>query len=201
MKLSPTPRLLLKVASPRAANLVEWWEARREIKQVRYLDFVDVVEAGDLGSLEALLRRAAVDEGLSDFVEAVLERVTAEASREKIDAFGRLLRLVAQDIDRAEVDEAWLMLNAVSDLDPPHLRVLCRLARDGDRYGGVTDYELASMFARGTAILYPMLKALERHGLAGPLRTAAPGDPDGPVEWAIWDFGLLLLERLFPDEP
>jgi hypothetical protein len=54
------------------------------------------------------------------------------------------------------------------------------------------------MFERGTVVLYPMLKTLERHGLAGPLRPGQAGDPDDPVEWAVWDFGLLLLDRLFP---
>jgi hypothetical protein len=71
----------------------------------------------------------------------------------------------------------------------------------GDRYRGIVDYELAAIFPNGTTVLYPILKALERHGLAGLLRPARAGDPDGPVEWAIWDFGLLLLGRLCPDRP
>lgn len=96
------------------------------------------------------------------------------------------------------VDKTWLLLNATVDLDPPHVRVLQRLAQKGDRYHGVVDYELAQMFRNGTTLLYPLLKTLERHGLAGPLSPSAPGDPDGPIEWAIWDFGLLLTNRIFP---
>jgi hypothetical protein len=106
--------------------------------------------------------------------------------------------LTAAEVDREPLNEAWLLLNAVADLDPPHLKVLRRLHAEGDRYRGIIDYELAAMFPRGTIVLYPILKTLERHGLAGPLKPGRSGDPDGPAEWAIWEFGILLLDRLFP---
>jgi hypothetical protein len=198
LELTPSQRLLLQMASPRAASFVQWWEGRQRLKHDRYLTFVDVAEASDAGSLEALLARAQADDGISDLLEAVIEHALKESSRAKVEAFGRLLHLVASAPADSKVDEAWMLLRAVSDLDPPHIRVLKRLQTDGDRYRGVLDYELARMFDRGTVVLYPMLKTLERHGLAGPLRPADPGDPDGPVEWAVWDFGLLLLDRLFP---
>ncbi|MEX2197073.1 MAG: hypothetical protein WD844_17510 [Thermoleophilaceae bacterium] len=186
------------MASPRAANFVQWWEGRQRLKQERYLSFVEIAEAEDVGSLDALLDRARDDDELSDFVEAVIEHVVKESSRAKVAAFGRLLRLMTDTGDDTQVDEAWLLLRAVAELDPPHLRVLRRLREEGNRYHGVNDYALAGMFERGTVVLYPLLKTLERHGLAGPLRPAPAGDPDSPIEWAIWDFGLLFLDRLFP---
>ena len=197
-ELGPSQRLLLQIVSARAASFVQWWEARQRLKQERYLSFAELVEADDVGSLDSLLSRARSDDELGDLVETVIEHVIKESSEAKVAAFGRLLRLVSASVDDASVDEAWLLLRAITDLDPPHLRILRRLRDEGDRYRGVQDYALAQMFDRGTVVLYPMLKTLERHGLAGPLHPAQPGDPDGPVEWAIWDFGLLLLERLYP---
>ncbi|HEX4806268.1 MAG TPA: hypothetical protein VFU94_10220 [Conexibacter sp.] len=198
-ELGPNRRLLLRTLSPRLASLVQWWEERQRIKQQRYLDLIDLAEAHRVGQIDELLRRSAVDENLGDFVEALIDLATQTSSRRKSEAFGRLLALTAADVEHEPLDEAWLLLNAVADLDPPHLKVLRRLDRDGDRYRGIVDLELAAMFPNGTTVLYPILKTLERHGLAGPLRPARSGDPDGPVEWAIWDFGLLLLGRLYPN--
>jgi hypothetical protein len=123
-ELTPSQRLLLQVASPRAANFVQWWEGRQRLKHERYLSFVEIVEAGNADSLEALLNRANADDDLSDFTEAVIEHVLRESSRVKVEAFGRLLSLMSTTVDDARVDEAWLLLRAAAELDPPHLKIL-----------------------------------------------------------------------------
>ena len=63
---------------------------------------------------------------------------------------------------------------------------------------GVEDRELARMFSNGTTVLYPILKTLERHGLAGSM-TPPSENPDQSFIWSVWDFGVLLYEKLLTD--
>jgi hypothetical protein len=197
---NPDINLALKLLAPRAAAVKQWSEERAQLKEERLLAFGVAAEAASSISLESLLSRCRESDEHSDFAEAVLRMAVAEASRRKTAALGRLLALGLQEGD-AEIDEAWLMLNAVADLEQPHLRVLRRLHDEGDRYHGVLDTELARTFPNGVALMYPLLKTLERHGLAGPLSGPIESTPDTPVEWAIWDFGVLVLERLFLCKP
>lgn len=201
-QLNPTPEinLALNLLAPRVASVKQWAEERRRLKEERLLTFGLATETASTASLADLLSRCKESDELSDFAESVLRMAVAEASRRKAAALGRLLAIGLREDGEAEIDEAWLMLNAIADLERPHLRVLRRLHDEGDRYHGVLDTELARMFPNGVALMYPLLKTLERHGLAGPLPGKIESTPDMPVEWAIWDFGILVLERLFLEE-
>ncbi len=198
LPFNPEFKLGLALLAPRAAAVNRWMEERRTLKESRLLEFTAAAEASSAGSREALMARCRENEELSDFAESVLRLAVAEASRRKTSALGRLLALGLGEDQQTEIDEAWLMLNAVADLEPPHLRVLRRLKDEGTAGKGILDIELARMFPNGLALMYPLLKTLERHGLAGPLSSTS--DPGAAVEWGIWEFGVLVLDRLFPEE-
>jgi hypothetical protein len=196
---TPEWKFAINVISPRPlAAFSEWMEERQDRKRKRLMEFAVEVATRSGTSLEDLMARCAASDELSDFAESVLRLAAAEASRRKTVALGRLLALGLGD-NTTDIDEAWLILNAVADLQQPHIRVLRRLHDQGTRYQGVLDSELAKMFPNGVALMYPLLKTLERHGLAGPRPTKTDVTPDTAVEWAIWEFGILVLERLFLD--
>lgn len=199
LDLKPEINLALNWLTPRGAAVKQWMEERASLKEERLLTFGTAAETASASTLADLLARCRASEELSDFAEAVLRLAVVEASRRKTEALGRLLALGLGDNETPEIDEAWLMLNAVADLEPPHLRVLRRL-HDERTSHGVLDIELARMFPNGVPLMYPLLKTLERHGLAGPVPGGDAGAPYAAVEWAIWEFGTLVLERLFPED-
>jgi hypothetical protein len=200
----PELRLVLRLLSEsRGQAIMDYVAARRPRQEARLDQFADEAEAASGLTFEALLQRSIEDDSRSDLTQEVLEQASRTVAEVKMRALGRALALGLLADDDAAVDEVNLMLTALRDLEVPHIRVLHRLYSEGTRYEGIVDYELASMFRNGTQVLYPILKTLERHGLAGDL-SGTPmnrpvsefADPDRARVWAIWDFGILLIDRL-----
>ena len=148
-------------------------------------------------SFDRLIERAKGDPAKEEVAERVFRIASQPGTEAKMRALGRALADgVLADSSRS-VDEVSLMLRAIEDLEAPHILVLERLFREGDRYSGIPDCDLASMFPNGVRFMYSILKTLEQHGLAGPLGDHGEKSPDSVVTWAIWDFGVLLMEKLF----
>lgn len=206
-RLLPEIKLFLRVLAPaRGEAIAKYIDDRRQRQQARLDVFADAAEDASGMSFEALLEKGEEDDARSDLTREVLEQAAATVASSKMRALGRALALGLLAEDDAAVDEVAMMLNALADLEVPHIRVLNRLYAEGTRYDGIEDYELALMFRNGTTVLYPILKTLERHGLAGELARSARdrplpehADPDRTRTWAIWDFGILLIEKLLDE--
>jgi hypothetical protein len=202
--LLPEIKIALRLIAPaRAEALISYLEDRRARRQARLESLAEAAEAQGGETFDVLLEKARQDDSRSDLTEEVLQQATETAAEWKMRALGRALARGLLADDEAEIDEVHLMLAAIDDLEAPHVRVLQRLYAEGDRYSGIADYQLATMFPNGVRVLYALLKTLERHGLAGqlPSRVIDGGDaagvgPDTPQMWAIWDFGILLTEQL-----
>jgi hypothetical protein len=202
--LLPELKVALRLIAPaRAEALITYLEDRRVRRHARLEALAESAEAEAGETFDVLLERARQDDTRSDLAEEVLQQAFDTAVEWKMRALGRALAQGLLADDEAEIDEVRLMLAAMKDLEAPHVRVLQRLYSEGDRYNGIVDYQLASMFPNGLRVLYALLKTLERHGLAGQLASQTidgggpAGDgPDDPRRWAIWDFGILLIERL-----
>lgn len=149
--------------------------------------------------IDRVFERSARDPRFGDLVAETLDAAQRTASDQKVRAFGRLLALGFEGADPPHLDEIELMFLALADLEAAHIRVLDMLVRRATRYKGIADYEIARLFPNGTTISYPILKTLERHGLAGP-QSPATADPDSPVLWAPWDFGLFVHKELLTGE-
>lgn len=200
----PGLRLAARLFAPtRSEAVISFFDERRQLRLARLDALADAAESESGESFEDLLARAHAGETQSDLAESILQQAGDAASEWKMRALGRALARGLLADDDAEIDELRLMLAAMKDLEAPHVRVLQRLYSDGDRYSGLVDYRLAQMFPNGVRVLYSILKTLERHGLAGPLALDHLDDdrghdagPDEPQTWAIWDFGILLVEHL-----
>lgn len=149
--------------------------------------------------ITALFERSTANPRLGDLLAQSIDAAQRTTSEQKLRALGRLLALGFDDDQPKPLDEIELMFLALADLESPHIRVLDLLARSpGKRYKGVEDYDIAKLFPNGTTVAYPILKTLERHGMAGPQSPPSP-DPDVAVKWAIWDFGIFIYQKLLEE--
>ncbi len=124
--------------------------------------------------LAALVEQAVRDEEHQEFLARVLTVAQDMAGEEKRRALARSLAAAAVGED-AVLDEEFLFVRVVADLDAPHIRLLARL--DGDRAGagqlagqtvrdGWTQELLADVEAGLGAALPALLSTLESHALA-----------------------------------
>lgn len=198
--LLPEVRLALRLLSPsRADAIISYLDDRSERKRARLEKFADSAEIASGRSFEELLDSSSHSERHSDLAEEILGEASSTSQVWKMQALGRALASGLLADDDAALDEVQMLLSALKDLESPHVRVLLRLFTDGDRYRGVADFEIAAMFPNGVSLSYPLLKTLERHGLAGPLADDQIKGPDDAQVWAIWDFGILMIDRLLQE--
>jgi hypothetical protein len=169
---------------------------RRRAEQLESTLHVFTGESG--ASISDLFESAARRAELSSLLTETLESAQRTADERKLRALGRILAQGYLASDDAAVDELALMHAAVRDLEAPHLKVLDRLMAEKMSQQGVEDSILAQLFPNGPVVLYPMLKTLERHGLAGPM-TPPSNNPDQAIVWGVWDFGVLLYEKLLSE--
>jgi len=144
------------------------------------------VAADEAGmSPDELLRSILGDERLLDLAVAVVTAAAETALDAKINALGRALATGATAADDAVVDEQRLLVRILADLEAPHIRVLVQLARphprgrsvEVPRVGGETRPgwavdDLEEALASARAILEPILRVLEAHGLATEVASA-----------------------------
>jgi hypothetical protein len=199
------PEVLLAIGffSPQRAEVIrKYLEDRGQLKRQRLTEFADVAEEATGLAWDDLVARASENPRKSDLLERVLRRAVETESADKIRALARVLRLVVSVADDgAAVDEVWLILAALDDVDPPHLRVLARLNSHGGHHAFRED-DLVRLFPNGSAVLYPLLKTLERHGLVREVSADAGQQiftrfEDGQPRWEMSDFGRTVLAQLF----
>lgn len=179
------------LAPPLAEALGSLWHWRRERSIKNVLAVIEEAQrvTGLPPDLLAETIRTAEDRRRF-LLFAAIDDAARATSRLKMRALGRLIgRALPQP--GPSIDETRLLLAAVRELEDPHFHVLKRLYDEGDRRRGLFDRTLAKDFDNGIVLLYSILNTLNRHALAGPLRPAT--DPDEAQEWAIWDFGYLLV--------
>lgn len=132
-------------------------------------------------SIEELEARISSSDKRAMFAGIALDAGTRTVDQDKIRALGRAL--AAGVSDDALVDPAMLIVLAVADLEPPHVKLLRQLAEDepprvyaGGRVRFVTpggpfkprDWERRSMIAASPElkpVLAPVLATLTRHAL------------------------------------
>jgi hypothetical protein len=169
------------------------------------------------GNVEALLTRAAEQSGIdpedvitkaqddsrvSRLFQASLVAAADALDREKIEALATCL---ANGIrDGARIDEESVMIRALADLDPIHVRVLAWL--DTERNGAPAD---VAVFIRGDSgkseqleapdLSAPVLTVLERNGLVSARSRQIEGREGlrrPPRVYSCTSFGLECLQRL-----
>lgn len=198
-RYGPELKLLLgfiPVAGPALSTYLDDLLTRRA-KRLESTLHVFADESG--ASIADLFESSVQKAGLRSLLTDTLESAQRTADERKLRALGRILAQGYLAGDDAAVDELALMHAAVRDLEAPHLKVLDRLMAEKMSQQGVKDSTLAQLFPNGPVVLYPMLKTLERHGLAGPM-TPPSSDPDQTIVWGVWDFGVLLYEKLLGEE-
>lgn len=168
----------------------------RRRKKLRAIEKAFSQTSGE--DIAALFERSTADARLGDLLAQTLETAQRTASEQKLRALGRLLALGFDNDEPEHLDEIELMFLAVADLESAHIRVLDLLVRRGNRHDGVADYEVAALFPNGTTVAYPILKTLERHGMAGP-QSPPSADPDQVIKWVPWDFGIFIHQKLLEE--
>lgn len=149
---------------------------------------------------EDVVTKAQDDPQVNRLYQAGLVGAAEALDREKVEALAACL---ANGIrDDARIDEESIMIRALADLDPVHIRVLAWL--DAEVNGTPRDI---STFIRGKSghsaeaaapdLSGPVLTVLERNGLVA----GAPAASDGAINltggvYSCTDFGLECLHRL-----
>jgi len=146
----PELALVFRMLAPdRVEAIIKYAEARRQHDARRASALADGAEAHSGEGFPDLLRRAHEDERKDDLGAQVFRIALKTESETKMRALGRALAEGLLANDDAAVDETSLLLRALEDLEAAHIRVLDRLCREGTRYKGVPDYDLATMFPNG----------------------------------------------------
>ena len=139
-----------------------------------------------------------------------LDAADRTTSKQKLLMLGRALanHIEAQG-NPDSVDYEPLLMDALLDIDVLHIRVLSAIATTNRRWtnGGNSELEVAREVGLGTerqhALLQPLLRTLERHGL---ITQTVPGNALEPVflsggsddhtnVWDVTSIGLMLLSR------
>ncbi|WP_406022373.1 hypothetical protein OH802_22810 [Nocardioides sp. NBC_00850] len=172
------------------------WNATQVIAQAA--SYADV-------SPETLLTMAADDPARGRLLDVSLQAGAALADEEKIAGLARCLANGIQDA--ARVDQEVLIVRALTDLDPIHVRVLAdmhgrsRSQRDIHRFmmGDVSVTE----FMNADDLSGAVLAVLERHGLVSVNERVTPDrggihsrGPEVKITYPVTEFGKLCLERL-----
>lgn len=190
--LRPIAEVLLRAGAtmlPGGAAATVIFDFIRDASANRAHEVVDRVV--DIVGMQRLADRLAVDEEVSIIFVVAVEA----AMRTALESKRELMAKVAANavLDQARIDESRLVIDALRDLDGPHIRALARLA-DADAArspatseGGTGDFSKA-VGAEHDAVLAGLL----RHGLVLQNTTY-----DGPqVISGVSKFGHSLLDQL-----
>lgn len=191
---------VLGAGGPLAVQIVQ--AQRDRIRRVRDV----VIEETGL-SVEELAAWGEVTEQRRDFLMKLLEACRDAALEEKRVALGRIAARAIEDV--AALDEAALFLDAIRELDGPHIRVLKAMA--APRPGGG---QLAGHLVQGVIGLdelrervpssdHMIENVVARLRSRGAVANAAPptfGQIEGKARWIVTRFGEELL-RFLETEP
>jgi hypothetical protein len=202
----PVGAIIGAAATPPLTDLVgrAWNElrGRRETNAVQVVDHA--AQHAHMGP-DHLLDVALADPNLSRLLHAALQTAAATLDQEKIEALARCLANGVEDV--ARVDEEALIVRALADLDPVHVRVLAKLAtrrmKPRDVQWFLTGDIDARRFLEAADLSGPVLAVLERHGLVeesekGNESRGGAYDQELEVEtrFKCTQFGQLCLQRL-----
>jgi hypothetical protein len=154
---------------------------------------------------EQLLEIALADPNRSRLLHAALQAAASTLDQEKIEALARCLANGVEDV--ARVDEEALIVRALADLDPVHVRVLARLGTRGmrpkDVHWFLTGDIDARSFLEAADLSGPVLAVLERHGLVDESQKVNESrggvydqGPEVETRFKCTEFGQLCLQRL-----
>jgi hypothetical protein len=127
-----------------------------------------------------------------------LEGAARSIAEEKIDWFARCLAAGYLATDDAVVDKELFFVDALAQVEVPHIQVLTFLAKakdDRERLRPPTTDELSDAFMNLCPVIRPVLAALERVGLA--VKQVAPAQDRSseqretgvPHVWQVSTFG------------
>lgn len=202
----PAGGIIGAAATPHLTDLVgaAWGElrGRRERNAVHVVaqaaEYVDT-------SADELLETALRDPDLSRLLHGALQTAAATLDEEKVEALARCLANGVDDV--ARVDEEALVVRALADLEPAHVRVLAKLQRSSMGKDGVHRFLSGDIDARtfltAADLSGPVLSLLERHGLVEPHEQVKGGrggkydrGPEVEIRYACTEFGQICLQRL-----
>jgi hypothetical protein len=181
------------------------WGELRGRKEANASQVVAMASSYAEMSPEALLAAAIDDPASSRLLDASLQAGATLADQDKISALARCLANGIQDA--ARVDQETLIVRALTDLDPVHVRVLAdlygrsRTQRDVHTFmmGEVSSTEYINADDLSGAVL----AVLERHGLVSRDERVTPDrggkysrGPEVKVIQSVTEFGTICLERL-----
>lgn len=170
--------------------------------------------------IETLLEQIANHADLSALFVQVIGATNRSAYEAKLLALGRVLGQAV--VDDAKVDESVILTGVITDLEPPHVRVLQHLSWETPPItieprvidGGGVEGPQASIYhpdealrravpkQMETEVGRPVIAALERHGLVYQGPPAGAYDKDGEGSYYLSAFGRRVLDlvRDAPDQ-
>ncbi len=158
---------------------------------------------------DALVQRALANPNQASLLHDALRGAASTLYSEKVAALGRCLANGLED--EAVVDQESLIVRALADLEPIHVRVLGRLEQSSLRENDIHDFMTggleAEQFMTTPNLTGPVLAVLERHALVE--RNQRMRESQGvysrgaTVEerWATTAFGRACLRRLGHPDP
>lgn len=163
--------------------------------------------ADELGlEVHTLLDQALAREATAELLHQAFTAAAETINEQKVDALARALANGLRD-DAAHVDQETLIIRALADLDPVHVKLLAVIARERRELEPWIKHETGLT----DEVFPPVAGVLQRNSLididtdyAGHFARSASAD-DGvfldPAEtaWAVTSFGLLAMKRLDPD--
>lgn len=139
---------------------------------------------------EVMLSDAAANEGTAQLLLDAMAAASETLLEWKVDALGKALAGGLAH-DSARVDEERLVVRALADLEPPHVRALSLLARARKPLTMRTIEANVGLTDAGA-----VMPVLVRHGLAEEPRKEGLTVGDGPVTWETTRFGRRVLKYL-----
>lgn len=154
---------------------------------------------------ENLIRGALDGEDSSRLLDLTLQAGATIADERKIQALARCLANGVEDA--ARIDQETLVVRALTDLDPVHVRVLAELYRHGrsqrDVHVFLTGEVTPREFVNSNDLSGAVLAVLERHGAVERKETLRPDrggvysrGPTVDGTYEATEFGRLCLDRL-----
>ncbi|WP_324654024.1 hypothetical protein [Georgenia sp. H159] len=195
-------------ATPPLTDLVgKAWDELRGRRENNAIQVVEKAAYRTEISVEQLLATALADPNLSRLLHGALQAAGASLDQEKVEALARCLANGVEDV--ARVDGEALVVRALSDLDPVHIRVLAKLERTAMQPRDIHRFICGDIDAREFLLAEdlsgPVLAVLERHGLAESHQeiknrrgSAYTRDraPEVETRFECTEFGRMCLRRL-----
>ncbi len=142
---------------------------------------------------EVLVARALQDEAASQLLLDAVMAASETLLTWKVDSLGRALARGLTD-DQARIDEERLIVLAISDLEPPHVKTLVIVSRA--RRALTRESIEGNVGLSDADIVIPVLL---RHGLVRVPRLEGLTAGDPPPSWEITRFGQRVLQALGGD--